>query len=374
MKRKSRYTAILTAVLMAMSAFSATAADPTASGTGIQTAKQYIDSVGSITKSDDADTNADGKLHLSYDTSGGKWEDPGADPTVKDDNGKHDNGTYTVTIPTLIKYENMHVGTVNTSDDYTVNVKGTIPADNIVFISAETGNSVANGAESITETTTQGKKQWTAEDCYGSMNTDGSLSGTDSTDTIALSGEAKSAGTFEGTVAYTANKIQPVNGSYLKYLKNNNVPIDDVVTHTVSGDGRGRSVTTNYDSIGSMSYMYMGNGNSYNKIVFNDYKNSFAVTNSVNIKVSVASYANPSGRHNAGAEMYFIYTDGTESRHVSDWHYVDCDTIWGWVGVCNLSLNVDDGKSIKQIVVNNAYRFRQQCVASSAYLTDITLE
>lgn len=128
-----------------------------------------------------------------------------------------------VTIPTLIRYENMHVGTVNTSDDYTVNVKGTIPADNIVFISAETGNSVANGAESITETTTQGKKQWTAEDCYGSMNTDGSLSGTDSTDTIALSGEAKSAGTFEGTVAYTAQCGVHVEGNYLKYLNDHNV-------------------------------------------------------------------------------------------------------------------------------------------------------
>lgn len=42
---------------------------------------------------------------------------------------------------------------------------------------------------------------------YGGLNPDGSLTGENATDTIHLSGEAKTAGTYTGTVGYTISLI-----------------------------------------------------------------------------------------------------------------------------------------------------------------------
>ena len=157
----------------------------------------------------------DGKIHLFYDTTGGKWQDPGQDATKADDNHDHDNGTYMLTIPTKIHYQNMNVGKVDTSDDYTVNVRGAIAEDKQITVTAETGKVMGNGAESgITETTTQGKTTWTAEEANGGFNADGSLKGTDTTDNIKMSGEAKTAGQYEGSVAYTATLAKTSDGGY----------------------------------------------------------------------------------------------------------------------------------------------------------------
>ena len=156
------------------------------------------------TWSSDSDIH-DGKVHLFYSTLGGKWQDPGQDATVDTDNHDHDNGTYLVTIPTKIAYENMNIGKVDTSDTYTVNVRGAIKDGQTVTVTAESGNKLKNGAfEDITETTTQGKTTWTSDEVFNKLNADGSVAGTDTTDTVKMSGEVKAAGKYEGTVGYSA--------------------------------------------------------------------------------------------------------------------------------------------------------------------------
>lgn len=152
------------------------------------------------------DTQHDGSIHIEYETDGG-WADPGKDPKTPDDNGNHDAGTFIVTIPTLIKHTGMKAGTVNTTDTYTVNVRGSIPGDKKVHLVAETNKNITNaaGTDSFKETTTQGKTDWSSDETYGSLAADGqALLGTDATDTIKLSGQAKTSGTYTGTVAYTA--------------------------------------------------------------------------------------------------------------------------------------------------------------------------
>ena len=52
----------------------------------------------------------------------------------------------------------MNVGKVNTSDDYTVNVRGVIGLNDTIHVTAENGKILSNGSDTgITETTTQGK-------------------------------------------------------------------------------------------------------------------------------------------------------------------------------------------------------------------------
>lgn len=147
-----------------------------------------------------------GAINLIYDTTAGTWQDPGADATDASDNTAHPNGTYQVTIPTLIKYTGMSIGLVNTSDTYNVNVRGAIPTGETVTLTAQTSQtlSTANGDGGITETTTQAKTTWSTDECFGTINADGSLSGTNCTDTIAMNGVAKAAGTYTGSVTYTS--------------------------------------------------------------------------------------------------------------------------------------------------------------------------
>ena len=202
---------------------------PTVSGEGIdkEDGQQYTTTIGdqgavtgkwedSATESATDDTindhmenTYDGNIHLFYDTTGGQWQDPGKDPEKADDNTSHDNGTFVVTIPTKIAYENMNIGKVDTSDDYTVNVRGAIAQDKKVTLAAETGQYLVNGSKDkeIQETTTQDKTEWSAADAYGHLNTDGSLSGTDSTDNIKMTGTVTTAGTYEGAVQYTASLV-----------------------------------------------------------------------------------------------------------------------------------------------------------------------
>lgn len=156
-----------------------------------------------------SDTQHDGSIHIEYETNGG-WADPGKDPKTPDDNGNHDAGTFIVTIPTLIKHTNMKAGTVDTTDTYTVNVRGSIPGDKKVHLVAETNKDITNaaGTDSFKETTTQGKTDWSSDETYGSLAADGkALLGTDTTDTIKLSGQAKTSGAYTGTVAYTATLV-----------------------------------------------------------------------------------------------------------------------------------------------------------------------
>ena len=219
-----KIAAIAMAATMAMPG-AAFAADPTASGAGIDNAdlQEYDtgkeggagwqDSKTESATSDDEnghkENEYDGMIHLFYDTTGGKWQDPGPDPVDPGDNVKHANGTYVVTIPTKIAYLNMNIGKVNTVDTYDVNVRGAIGQDKKVKLVAETGKYLENGdkKQEIQETTTQGKTEWSAAEVYGHLNADGSLSGTNTTDTITMSGEVTTAGVYEGAVQYTASLV-----------------------------------------------------------------------------------------------------------------------------------------------------------------------
>lgn len=212
LKNKLMTAVSAAAAVLAMAAPSVAFA---ADGDGVQNNYQEFDS--KTTKWGDATTKAtvakdaqhDGSIHIEYETNGG-WEDPGKDATSKDDNGSHDAGTYVVTIPTLIKHTGLKAGTVDTTDTYTVNVRGSIAGDKKVHLTAETGKAITNaaGTDSFTETTTQGKTDWSTDETYGSLAADGvALMGTDTTDTIKLSGQAKTSGTYTGTVAYTASLV-----------------------------------------------------------------------------------------------------------------------------------------------------------------------
>ncbi len=204
-KRNVKLAAMGLAVVMAaaLAAPAFAKGTPTASGSGVSSDKQKYDSASGWSGSD---STYEGKIHLLYDTSNGGWQDPGEDPNSPDDNGNHDNGTYVVTIPTRISYENMNIGKVSTSDDYTVNVRGAIGDGQTVTLKAETGKTLKNGSkEEIKETTTQGKTTWSSDETYGGLNVDGSLKGTDTTDNIKMEGEVTTSGVYQGSVAYNAS-------------------------------------------------------------------------------------------------------------------------------------------------------------------------
>ena len=202
---KSKFiTALSTAcAVLSMTAPVAFAAD----GDGVQANYQEYDS--NTSKSGDATTNTPqtvGSIQIEYDTNGG-WEDPGKDPNTPNDNVTHKAGTFIVTIPTLFKHTGLVAGKVDIADEYTVNVRGSIPGDKAVELVAQTNRDITSKADSFTETTTQEMTVWTANDTYGELAKDGALLGKNSKDKIQLLGYAKTHGTYTGTVAYTATLV-----------------------------------------------------------------------------------------------------------------------------------------------------------------------
>lgn len=122
----------------------------------------------------------------------------------------HDHGTFVVTIPKSISYSESPVGNVSFSETYTVNVMGALDSDKTVTVSASASGGfdnpdlISGDTSAIAISVEQGKNTWDSTDAYGDVNADGSLSGTPSTDTILVSGELKSAGTWTGVVQYSA--------------------------------------------------------------------------------------------------------------------------------------------------------------------------
>lgn len=156
------------------------------------------------------DTN-DGKVDLTYDTTNGLWTDS--------QGTKHLNGTYVVRIPKAISYTGMNVGNVSTSDDYDLTVEGVLTPGASVTVNAQTGQKLTgdNLLGEITETTSL--KDTTAGGAAGAYSdtnfhtftaaqasnmTGEKVTGTTVKDTIALSGTALSAGTYTGSVQYSA--------------------------------------------------------------------------------------------------------------------------------------------------------------------------
>lgn len=149
-------------------------------------------------------------LHVSYDTNGGTWHDPGDDPAKTTDNGTHKNGTYLVTIPASISWTKMDIGAVNVNASYQVRVTGALESGKSVTLAATSALDLKNGQRAdVHAAIAQGKTKWTVDDAFGpqdgSINADGSLKGTNSQDTVTLTGIAKAAGTYAGDVTYTAS-------------------------------------------------------------------------------------------------------------------------------------------------------------------------
>lgn len=164
---------------------------------------QAYDSSTGMWQSDTGYTN--GQIHITYDTTQGTWEDPGANPTNAEDNGSHQNGTYQVVIPTSITYTGLTVGEIHMTESYEVTVRGAIPSLQRVRVTAEGGTSESDaGGYRITEAVEQGKDTWGPTDCVGDFNADGSLTGTTSTDQLSISGVICSADTIETRVSYTS--------------------------------------------------------------------------------------------------------------------------------------------------------------------------
>lgn len=93
----------------------------------------------------------------------------------------HQAGTYLVTVPTKITFTGkyIHLATKSTSTTLSSN------AINLSF--------------------NQGKTVWSKENAYGTVNPDGSNTGTNSTNSVSLTGEVKSVGKYTGLITYESS-------------------------------------------------------------------------------------------------------------------------------------------------------------------------
>lgn len=193
-------------------------AAPTKSGEGVSGSQTYDSSKGGW-----QDNIYKGTVRLFYETKGGSWTEPDPDNPSKEI--AHDNGTYVVTLPTKVRYSSIPVGSVSMKDIYDITVCGAIGQNQVVTLSAESGKKLSNGSkDEITvrtyadrdatpskEYSTGYKRVFTAEQVYGS-STDGESVGhpvgTTVMDTITLTGKATAAGTYKGSVTYTARLVE----------------------------------------------------------------------------------------------------------------------------------------------------------------------
>ena len=231
------------ALMMPMTSIAATA-----SGSGIDTAdlQQYdgktwgdsaTETAADDSLNDHAENTYDGKIHLFFDTTGGQWLDPSQDGPEGSETNAHDNGTYVITIPTKIAYENMNIGIVDTSDTYDVNIRGAIGQNEKVKLTAETDKPLVNGDKSeITETThmganadeaVYGERTFDSSQVYGSLNGDGSLAGTTVQDTITMKGEVTTVGVYEGSVLYKAELVKDSTTEKPDTPENPVTPVDN---------------------------------------------------------------------------------------------------------------------------------------------------
>lgn len=132
------------------------------------------------------------------------WNSSGTDITKTDDNAAHDAGTYILTVPTKISKTGMPVGNVDESITYDVNVTGNIPKGSYVHVSAAPSDGLVGGNGTLNLDLTRGKKIWSEDDAYGIINPDGSLSGSTASDTVTITGTAKSVERYTGLVTYSA--------------------------------------------------------------------------------------------------------------------------------------------------------------------------
>ena len=147
-----------------------------------------------------------------FDTTGGQWTDA--------DGNKHANGTYQVIIPKLIKYTNMPLGQVDITTPYDVTVRGALPTNKDVRVSAAitnpttgkaTADNTLNGSAVFMYDKTAGnspKDTWTAAECAelapGATAALSKVKGTTVKHSVQFKGVAKESGVYNGKVQHSA--------------------------------------------------------------------------------------------------------------------------------------------------------------------------
>lgn len=183
---------ILAALIAAALAAPAAYAAPSVSG----------ESTGDVTG-----TDASSELMIQYAWDASGWQDAGDSTDDAADNVSYPAGTFQVSVPKDISFENMRAGAVDASCDYTVRARGIIPETSTLEVSVDASTASADGTE-IAASVTQGKASLTPTELRGgadgSLNPDGSLKGVSWTDRAELSGHALAEGTWEVDCTYTA--------------------------------------------------------------------------------------------------------------------------------------------------------------------------
>lgn len=123
-----------------------------------------------------------------------------------------EDNSYTVTIPTAITYSNMNVGAVDISNDYTVNVHGDIDASKAVKVTATANPLTTTGGEMLDNVVKQTKTVWAPDEA---INT-----GSDSNDSVTITGTAKVADSYKGTVVYNATLVDNTKKYTIAYNAN----------------------------------------------------------------------------------------------------------------------------------------------------------
>lgn len=165
----------------------------------------------------------DASVETTVDAHGGKWTDAKG--------GSHDNGKFTVTIPTGIEYSNVDAGHFDQSGEYDVNVAGVIRTGDTVTATAThagfvnaindssdtdlSGKPVGDASRNpgnLTATVTQGKSVWTADEVSTMQDAeDGSarVVGTTAKDAYRIKGDVRNSNTFNGEIAYSFTTSKP---------------------------------------------------------------------------------------------------------------------------------------------------------------------
>lgn len=176
-------------------------------------------------QTDEADhlEKATAQVRTAVNAIGGKWTDK--------DGGTHDNGRYTVTVPTGIEYSAVDSGHFDQSGEYDVNVSGIIRVgDTVTATAAHSGfvnaindrtdtdlvdkpvGDAARNPGNLTTTLTQGKSVWTADEVSVMQDAEDGTArvvGTTAKDSFHIKGDVRNSNSFSGNIAYNFTTSKP---------------------------------------------------------------------------------------------------------------------------------------------------------------------
>lgn len=104
------------------------------------------------------------------------------------------SASFTVTIPKLIKFEDMSVGSVNETVSYDVTAAGTLPAGKTLYVTGETSGSLTGNNDSLSVSLTQDDAGWSYDEVK---------SGTASREDQAVLSGTASVDKYSGVISYT---------------------------------------------------------------------------------------------------------------------------------------------------------------------------